>query len=96
MLAALVSVDSDGLVVLESSIPSGSYNLSSFSLGFSKLRWEGFDGDLQFMFICFGCFVFRNRVSLCSSGCPGTPIHYFLIANLKISLFNLVRPSFHI
>jgi hypothetical protein len=48
------------------------------------------------MFICFGCFVFRNRVSLCSSGCPGTPIHYFLIANLKISLFNLVRPSFHI
>ena len=27
---------------------------------------------IPFLFVCLFCFVFRDRVSLCSPGCPGT------------------------
>jgi hypothetical protein len=33
-------------------------------------------------FVCLFCFVFRDRVSLCSPGCPGT--HFVDQAGLEL------------
>lgn len=55
----LYLVNSEGLLLLVSSIPSGSYNLSmSSSVGFPEIGGDRFDGDLQFIFslhIMSGC-----------------------------------------
>ena len=62
---ALCLVNSGGLVLLVSSIPFGSYNLSaSSSTGFPELCREGFDGD----------FPFRHSLSIVS-GCGS--LHLF-------------------
>ena len=56
----LCSFDSEGLILLGSSIPSGSYVLSaSSSVGFLSTRgWEEFDGGLPFRAKC-------SKVCLC-------------------------------
>jgi hypothetical protein len=50
-------------------------------LGF-ELRTSGRAVSAPEYFVCLFCFVFRDRVSLCSPGCPGT--HSVDQAGLKL------------
>ena len=45
-------------------------------------RWDRITSTLHFVYFIFYFFVFRDRVSLCSSGCPGT--HSVDQAGLKL------------
>ena len=51
------------------------------ALSLIKVGEEGRTHDLYLVFL-FVCFVFRDRVSLCSPGCPGT--HSVDQAGLKL------------
>ena len=73
---ALCLVNSGGLVLLVSSIPFGSYNLStSSSTGFPELCREGFDGD----------FPFRHSLSIVS-GCPYLPSVLLILVSVLFAV----------
>jgi hypothetical protein len=65
----------------------------SFGLFFLLLVFWFFWGVFFFFFGCFGFgfgFFFRDRVSLCSSGCPGT--HFVDQAGLELREIHLPLP----
>ena len=70
-------VNPENLVLLVSSIPSGSYTLSASSLvGFLELQGEGFDGDLQFPICCWreGGIVLVGQETGGPIGLTGQPV----------------------
>lgn len=69
------SVDSEGLVLLVSSVPSDSYTLySSSSMGFPDSWWEGFYRDIPLRTDCSSvCLSVSLAVSLCIFLCVSVP-----------------------